>query len=217
MRHCEPSQILNRFPIQNRREQARQQSSAGTARPPDKACKPPPRRRSEREVGNRLRRCESSQILNRFPIQNRRDQARQQSSADTARPTKRASRHHGGAASGKLGTGCRCEPTPELSRFSTQFRATKRGSNRPRTPSARPTKRASRHHGGAASGKLGTMRRCESSQILNRFPIQNRRDQTRQQGLAGTARLDGEKGRVVYWNKKRRTLCGLILTTIHSR
>ena len=136
MRHCEPSQILNRFPIQNRREQARQQSSAGTARPPDKACKPPPRRRSEREVGNRLRRCESSQILNRFPIQNRRDQARQQMSADTVRPTKRASRHHGGAASGKLGTGCRCEP----------------------------------------------------SQTLNRFPIQNRRDQARQQSSADAVR-----------------------------
>ena len=101
--HCQQKKILNRFPIQNRCDQARQQMSAGTAR--------------------------------RFPIQNRRDQARQQAPAGTAR----------------------------------------------------------------------------------HFLIQNRRDQARQQGLAGTARLDGEKGRWYTEIKNRRTLCGLILTTIHSR
>ena len=51
--HCQKKKILNRFPIQNRCDQARQQVSAGTAR--------------------------------RFPIQNRCDQTRQQSSAGTAR------------------------------------------------------------------------------------------------------------------------------------
>ena len=35
---------------------------------------------------------------------------------------KRASRHHGGAARGKMGTTCRFEPRKKLSRFPTQFR-----------------------------------------------------------------------------------------------
>ena len=47
---------------------------------------------------------------------------------------------------------------------------------------------ASRHHDGAATGKMGTHQRLEPPKILNRFPIQNRRDQTRQQSSAGTAR-----------------------------
>ena len=131
--------------------------------------------------------CEPSQILNRFPIQNRRDQTRQQSSADTVRPTKRASRHHGGAASGKLGTGCRCESSQILNRFPIQNRRDQ-ARQQMSADTVRPTKRASRYHGGAASGKLGTTCRCEPSQILNRFPIQNRRDQARQQSSAGTAR-----------------------------
>ena len=62
------TQILNRFPIQNRREQARQQTSVGTAQ--EYGHKPPQR---------------TTQILNRFPIQNRREQTRQQTSAGTAR------------------------------------------------------------------------------------------------------------------------------------
>ncbi|MDY3027107.1 MAG: hypothetical protein SOR74_09400 [Candidatus Faecivicinus sp.] len=38
------------------------------------------------------------------------------------------------------------------------------------------TQGASRHHGGAATGKLGTPYRFDSRQILSRFPTQNRRD-----------------------------------------
>ena len=69
----EATQNLNRFPIQIRRDQARQQMSAGTARA---QC-----------AGNWVRSnlFEANQNLNRFPIQIRRDQARQQSSAGTAR------------------------------------------------------------------------------------------------------------------------------------
>ena len=37
-------------------------------------------------------------------------------------------------------------------------------------------------------GKLGTKSCLELCKILNRFPIQNRRDQARQQPSAGTAR-----------------------------
>ncbi len=69
----EATQNLNRFPIQIRRDQARQQSSAGTARA---------QRAGNWEQNNLL---EATQNLNRFPIQIRRDQARQQSSAGTAR------------------------------------------------------------------------------------------------------------------------------------
>ena len=71
-----PSKILNRCPIQNRREQARQQPSAGIAR----RC--PAQFASAWEQRNRP---EPSKSLNRFPIQNRREQARQQLSAGTAR------------------------------------------------------------------------------------------------------------------------------------
>ena len=45
--------ILNRFPIQNRRDQTRQRVSAGIAHPrSNKERKPPPRRRSDRQAGN---------------------------------------------------------------------------------------------------------------------------------------------------------------------
>ena len=108
-------------------------------------------------------------------------------SAGTARPTKRASSHHGGAASGKLGTACGCEPSQILNRFPIQNRRDQ-ARQQMSAGTARPTKRASSHHGGAASGKLGTACGCEPSQILNRFPIQNRRDQTRQQSSADTVR-----------------------------
>ena len=60
----------------------------------------------------------------------------------------------------------------------------KRGSNR---PSALPTQRASRHHGGAARGKMGTEYRFEPRKILSRYPTQNRRDQARQQLAGGPA------------------------------
>ena len=69
------------------------------------------------------------------------------------------------------------------------FSVTKRGSERPRAPPTLDlTKSASRHHGGAAIVKLGTKSCLELCKILNRFPIQNRRDQTRQRASAGTAR-----------------------------
>ena len=50
------------------------------------------------------------------------------------------------------------------------------------------TKRASRHHGGAARVKLGTKYYFEQRKKLSRFPTQFRCDQARQQMSAGTAR-----------------------------
>ena len=53
---------------------------------------------------------------------------------------------------------------------------------------AAESKGASRHHDCAATGKLGRSYRCEKTKVLSRFSTQNRRDQTRQQSSAGTAR-----------------------------
>ena len=48
-------------------------------------------------------------------------------------------------------------------------------------------KRASRHHGGAARGKMGTTCRFEPRKKLSRFPTQFRGDQTRQRVKGGSA------------------------------
>ena len=113
----EATQNLNRFPIQIRRDQARQQMSAGTARRGSNRQRAPPaaaaivsgytssklqstnhsvqavtmaaQRAGNWEQSNLL---EATQNLNRFPIQIRRDQARQQSSAGTARRGSRCQR-----------------------------------------------------------------------------------------------------------------------------
>ena len=52
---------------------------------------------------------------------------------------------------------------------------------------------ASRHHDGAATGKLGRSYRCETTKVLSRFSTQNRREQTRQQSSAGTARRRSDR------------------------
>ena len=49
------------------------------------------------------------------------------------------------------------------------------------------TQGASRHHGGAATGDMGTIYRLKRRQILSRFPTQNRHDQARQQLAGGPA------------------------------
>ena len=117
----EATQNLNRFPIQIRRDQTRQQSSAGIARA---------QRARNWEQNNLL---EATQNLNRFPIQIRRDQARQQMSAGTAR---------------------------------------------------------AQHAGNWEQSNLS-----EATQNLNRCPIQIRRDQARQQSSAGGARRGSNRQR----------------------
>ena len=229
---CTLKQLSNCFPTQFRCNQARQQSSAGIARRLFYT------KRASRHHGGAARvklgtkyYPEQRKKLSRFPTQFRCDQARQQMSAGTARRdskcqrtppaaaagvsghrpphTKRASRHHGGAARVKLGTKYYPEQRKKLSRFPTQFRCdqarqqmsagtARRDSKCQRTPPAaaagvsghRPphTKRASRHHGGAARVKLGTKYYLEQRKKLSRFPTQFRCDQARQQSSAGIAR-----------------------------
>ena len=62
---------------------------------------------------------------------------------------------------------------------------------RQQSPAVKPrpqSEGASRHHDGAATGKLGRTYRQPLTKVLNRFPIQNRRDQTRQQSPAAARR-----------------------------
>ena len=68
----------------------------------------------------------ATQILSRYPTQNRPDQARQQLSQGSAL---RASRHHGGAASDVKGTAWEVEERKKSGRFPTRFRMIQRGSN----------------------------------------------------------------------------------------
>ena len=162
--------------------------------------KPSPRRRSDRKLGRKY--CfELRKVLNRFPIQNRRDQTRQQGLAGTAR------RHHDGTATEKLGRKYRFELRKVLNRFPIQNRRDQ-ARQQGLAGTARRFPIQNRRDQARQQAPAGTARH---------FLIQNRRDQARQQGLAGTARLDGEKGRWYTEIKNRRTLCGLILTTIHSR
>ena len=72
-----------RCPTRFRRDQARQQLSAGTARP-NIGRKPSPRRRSDRKVGHNIS-VRTIKKSGRCPTRFRRDQARQQLSAGTAR------------------------------------------------------------------------------------------------------------------------------------
>ena len=81
-----PRKKLSRFPTQFRRDQTRQQSSAGTARKH--------RAQAVTTTAQRPENWEQSNLpaprkkLSRFPTQFRRDQTRQQVSAGTARPEK---------------------------------------------------------------------------------------------------------------------------------
>ena len=61
-------------------------------------------------------------------------------------------------------------------------------------------KRASRHHGGAARGKMGTTCRFEPRKKLSRFPTQFRGDQTRQRVKGGSAAPNAAVGK--YGNRR---------------
>ena len=101
-------------------------------------------------------------------------------------PTKRESRHHGGASRGKLGRGKQCEAGKEIESLPDSISdVTKRGSNWPAAPppvvnwiegaersrgKEPPTKRESRHHGGASRGKLGRGKQCEAGKEIESLP-----------------------------------------------
>ena len=124
---------------------------------PNKACKPPPRRRSARQIGNK--------VLLRIKLD------------FESLPDSKSLRLSAAA----IISGHR-PPLPDPISSRPNAAAIVRGYHPPQT------KRASRHHGGAARVKLGTKSCSEPSKKLSRFPTQFRRDQTRQQPSAGTAR-----------------------------
>ena len=140
---------LPTFPIQTRPDQAQRRSSLGTAHnkllSPDHSAQAATT--AARHAGNWALSLlsEPTQILNRFPIQNRRDQARQQMSAGTARRGSKCPRAEPAKANRvavrldlrQIGYNPTSPKQPRF-RIASRFKiaAIKRGSKRPRAPPA---------------------------------------------------------------------------------